>query len=111
MDQPQARGFRLVDEEQAPSQAAPSQTQGGIDQLIQPKPPLLNRVAIDMMQIALSTIWQQFAIAIASLFQLATVASVFVLWYITPDPNQNQIVMLTIYATFILIINYLRRGR
>lgn len=104
MVQPQARGFTRVEDETPESPP-------GIDQLITGKKPMFERAAIDMMQLALSTIWQQFIIAVASLFQLATVASVFVLWYLTPNPSQLQIASMSIYAVFILAINYLRRGR
>jgi hypothetical protein len=47
--------------------------------------------------------------ALSKLFTLATVASAFYLWYLTPEPNVLQIVSLTIYALFVLAANWLVR--
>lgn len=98
------RGFSLVDDPQefpdlSPAPAAPR------------REPLIDRASVDMLKVALGALSQAFVVAVARLFMLASVASVFVLWYLTPDPNQNQIVAMTIYASFILIINYLAMRR
>jgi hypothetical protein len=64
-------------------------------------------VAIKMIQIALSAIWQQFIIALSHLFTLASGASCFVLWLLTPDPNQHQLISMGMYAAFVLVANVL----
>jgi hypothetical protein len=64
-------------------------------------------VAIQMIRIALSAIWQQFIIAVAHIFTLASAGSCFVLWLLTPDPNSKQLVSMGMYATFILVANVL----
>ena len=63
--------------------------------------------AINLIQIGLSTIWQQFVIAVAHAFTLFSAATVFVLCLWTPDPNTHQLVMLGGYSLFILAANYL----
>ena len=103
-----ARGFSVVDNDPF---------QGDIPQPVAADPavqnPRLHKVAVDMLQLALVALSQRFVVAVASLFTLLTVGSVFVLWYLTPDPSQTQIVSLALYAVFILAVNYLnmRRGR
>jgi hypothetical protein len=64
-----------------------------------------NAVAIHVLKVALSAIWQQFVIAIAHLFTLASAGSCFVLWLLTPDPNTKQLVALGMYAGFVLAAN------
>jgi hypothetical protein len=63
--------------------------------------------AINLIQIGLSTIWQQFVIALSHAFTLFSCASVFVLYFWTGDPNVHQLVMLGGYSVFILAANYL----
>lgn len=72
--------------------------------------PEQNAVAIQMIRIALSAIWQQFVVAVAHLFTLASCASVFVLALTIPDPNTRQLVMLGGYALFVLAANFLVIG-
>ncbi len=72
---------------------------------------MLDGAAIRMMQLALGALSQRALVALASLFTLLTVSSVFALWYLTPDPTQTQIISLSIYALFILAINYLNMRR
>ncbi len=67
-------------------------------------------VAIRMIQIALSALWQQFIISLAHLFTLASGASVFVLFLSIADPNTRQLVMLGGYAVFVLAANWLVIG-
>jgi hypothetical protein len=64
-------------------------------------------VAIKMIQIALSAIWQQFIIALSHLFTLASAGSCFVLWLLTPDPNPHQLISMGMYAGFVLAANVL----
>jgi hypothetical protein len=63
--------------------------------------------AISLIQIGLSTVWQQFVIAVAHAFTLFSCASVFVLYFCTSDPNVHQLIMLGGYSLFILAANYL----
>lgn len=101
-----SRQFELVvDQEieappQAPQVAPP-----------QPKAPVLNRVAIEMMQMALIALGQRALVALAACFTLITVGSAFWLWYLTPEPTDRQIISLTIYAAFVVSINIIVRKK
>lgn len=98
-----SRPFQLVeDQAEAPQVAAPAPA----------KAPVLNRVSIEMMSMALSTLSQRALVALAACFTLLTVGSAFWLWFVTPDPTDRQIISLTIYAAFVLAINVIvRRGK
>lgn len=85
--------FRTLSVEPDPQPAPPSKEQ--------------NAVAIQMIRMALSSLWQQFVIALAHLFTLASGASVFVLYFYTADPNTRQLVMLGGYSLFVLAANWL----
>ena len=104
------RGFTQVDDEilRFPEPSEPQPT-------FQPErtraSAAFDGAAIRMMQMAMWELSKRAVVALASLFMLATVSSVFVLWYLTPDPNQNQIVSMTIYAGFVLLVNYLNMRR
>lgn len=77
----------------------------------QPKPtPEQNAVAIQMIRMALSAIWQQYVIALSHLFTLASAGSVFALYFVTADPNIHQLVMLGGYSLFVLAANFLVIG-
>lgn len=93
-----SRPFELVaDQAETPPQApAPPP---------QPKAPVLNRVAIEMMQMALSALGQRALVALAACFTLLTVGSAFWLWMSIPDPNPHQLISLSIYAALVLAIN------
>lgn len=67
----------------------------------------VNKVAADMLMLALSALSQRAVAALGALFSLLTVASAFWLWYLTPDPSPTQIISLTIYSMFVLAINWL----
>lgn len=67
--------------------------------------------ATQMLFIALKALSQRALIAIDNLFCLLTVGGVFWLWASIPDPNPNQIVALTIFATFVLAANWLVRRK
>lgn len=120
MVQPQ-RGFTLVDDLPEQSPEHPQQSQDRIDIpsdfLVPPAPkkPRIDAVSAEMLRMSLHALSQRAAIALSQLlattFILLTVGSVFVLWYLTPDPTQTQIASLTIYAGFILAINYLNMRR
>lgn len=64
-------------------------------------------VAIQMIRMALSALWQQYVIALSHLFTLASGGSCFVLWLLTPDPNQHQLISMGMYAAFVLVANVL----
>lgn len=66
---------------------------------------------LGLLMLALKSLSQRAIAAIADLFFLATVASAFWLWAVTPEPNPHQIVSLTIYALFVLAANWLVRRK
>lgn len=69
-------------------------------------PSQAQKVATDMLMMALAALSQRFVIALASLFTLVTVASAFYLWALALDGiTPTQIVGLTIYSLFILAVN------
>lgn len=65
--------------------------------------------AISMLSVALRALAQRTIVALANLFTLFTVGSVFWLWWSIPDPNEKQIVALSIYAGFIIAVNVIVR--
>lgn len=66
---------------------------------------------LGLLLLGLKALSQRAIAAIADVFFLATVASAFWLWYLTPEPNPQQIVSLTIYALFVLAANWLVRRK
>lgn len=105
---PASRPFELVvDQVEAPVVAPPAPQAAPPKQ----KAPLLNGVAIAMMQMALVALGQRALVALAACFTLLTVGSAFWLWYLTPEPTDRQIVSLTIYALFVLAINVIVRRK
>lgn len=105
---PASRPFELVvDQVEAPVVAPPTPQAAPPKQ----KAPLLNGVAIAMMQMALVALGQRALVALAACFTLLTVGSAFWLWYLTPEPTDRQIVSLTIYALFVLAINVIVRRK
>ena len=75
------------------------------------KEPLVNKIAGDAIVLALTALSQRAVVALANLFTLLTVASAFVLWYVTPEPNTYQLVKLAIYGAFVLGANWIVRRR
>jgi hypothetical protein len=73
--------------------------------------PVDQGVAIAMLTIGLKALSQRALIAATDLFTLITVGSAFWLWYLTPDPNDKQIISLSIYALFVLAANYIVRRK
>lgn len=100
MTQP-SRRFELVDDApaDAPAPAPP------------PRQPILNGVSVQMMSMALTALSQRALVALAACFTLLTVGSAFWLWYLTPEPTDRQIVSLTIYAGFIVLVNVIVRRK
>jgi|HubBroStandDraft_2_1064218.scaffolds.fasta_scaffold00003_51 hypothetical protein len=73
--------------------------------------PVGQKIATDAIFLALRTLSQKSLVALASLFTLITVGSVFALWFKTPDPNTFQIISLSIYASFVLAANWIVRRK
>lgn len=73
--------------------------------------PTDNGAAIRLLMLALGALSQRALVAVADLFTLLTVASAFWLWRSIPDPNELQIIALSIYAAFVLAANWIVRGR
>lgn len=85
------RQFQVVETEEAPSE------QG-------------HDVAAQMMALALKALSQKALVALASLFTLAVVASVFTLyWSVLPNPSVLQLVGLGAYSAFVLAVLFIRR--
>ena len=77
----------------------------------QPPAPAANGLHIAMLTIALKALSQRALTAATDLFTLITVAGAFYLWYLTPDPNDKQIISLSIYAAFTLAANWFVRRK
>ncbi len=77
----------------------------------QPKPPIGTKIATDAIALALTALSQRAVTGLAALFTLLTVASAFVLWYVTPDPNVFQLIKLAFYGVFVLGANWIVRRR
>ncbi len=69
------------------------------------------QLGVDLLALGLKTVSQRFVAALVNLFTLVTMAGTWFLWYKTPDPNPTQIVSLTIFATFVLVANWLVRRK
>ena len=78
---------------------------------VEPKSASDSGVAIAMLTVALQALSQRALVAVSDLFTLLTVLSAFWLWTSIPEPNDRQIVALSIYALFILSANYLVRRK
>ena len=73
-----------------------------------------NSLAFTGLWLALKALSQRALVALEACFTLLTVFGVWLLWHSIPDPNTNQIVSLSIFATFVLLANLiviLRRRR
>lgn len=65
-----------------------------------------------LLLMSLKALSQRAIVALANLFMAATAASAFWLWYVTmPEPSVRQLVGLTLYALFILALNFMLRRR
>jgi hypothetical protein len=73
--------------------------------------PQATGVQIAMLTIALKALSQRALTAASDLFSLLTVASAFWLWSTIPEPNERQIVSLTLYGLMILAINVIVRRK
>jgi hypothetical protein len=70
-----------------------------------------NGVAIAMLTVALKALSQRALVAATDLFTLITCIGAWYLWYSIPDPNEKQIISLSIYAVFTLAANYIVRRK
>lgn len=67
-------------------------------------------LATNALTLALTALSQRALVALASMFSLLTVASVFWLGMaISSDPNPYQITTLAIYAAFVIAVNIIVR--
>jgi len=117
MNQP--RGFSIVPDETA---------QAGMGQLPPPNLAATQHAAIaaqrhaaaqqqafeqgvghQMLMLGLGALARRTLAAISNLFVLLTVASVFALCWYHPDPTQMQLVLIGMYAVFVLVVNYFHR--
>ncbi len=78
------------------------------EQSTQPDP---NAVAIAMITLGIKTLSARTLTAATDLFTLITVGSAFWLWSTIPEPNDRQIISLSIYAAFVLAANYIVRKK
>ena len=76
----------------------------------EPETNRLEQVAFDTILLALKTLSQRTIIALSQLFTLLTCVSAFALWYsVLPNPNSYQLVGLTLYGGFILLLHVVKR--
>jgi hypothetical protein len=76
-----------------------------------PAQPAATPAQILMLQLALKALSQRALIAAMDLFTLITVTLGFYLWTVIPDPNDKQIISLSIYALFTLAANWIVRRK
>jgi hypothetical protein len=77
----------------------------------QPVAPAATPAQIIMLTIALKALSQRALTAATDLFTLLTCMGAWYLWFSIPDPNDKQIVSLSIYACFTLAANYIVRRK
>lgn len=98
-----ARAFEAVDDEtvvplQGPGTAAPTVT------------PEQHRAALAAFRMLIATLSQKTLVALSNLVTAGAVGSAWWLWNgVLPEPTTNQLVGVSLYAAFILAIEYLRR--
>lgn len=76
-----------------------------------PAAPQATPTQILMLTLALKALSQRALTAATDLFTLITCAGAWWLWHTIPDPTQNQIVSLSIYAAFTLAANWIVRRK
>lgn len=65
-----------------------------------------------LLIMSLRALSQRAVLALANLFMAASAASAWWLWYVTmPRPSIAQLVGLTLYAGFVLALNYMLRRK
>jgi len=91
-----AKPFELVAEREATPEMADGSTLSESSQ---------DDRAAQLFALALKSLSQRALVALASLFTLLTVGSMFWLWLSTPDPDMNQLLSLGMYGLFVLAVN------
>ncbi len=95
-----ARGFVQVDERESEPAPLPFRV---------PTPEEPDHAA-EMLALALKGLSQRAAIALSSLFTAAGLLSAWWLWSsILPQPTDRQLVGVTLYAVFLLALEFVRR--
>lgn len=75
-----------------------------------PKSALLDKVAMDMLLLAIKSLSQRALVAISQMFTLLSTASAFWLWHdVLPNPNTYQLIGLGFYGAFLLLLEIVRR--
>lgn len=75
-----------------------------------PRPDTLETIGINALMLGLGALSKRTLVALSNLFTLLTVTSAFALWWrVLPEPSVYQLAGLTIYAVFLLIVNWLVR--
>jgi hypothetical protein len=77
----------------------------------QPTQPDPNAVALALITLGIKTLSQRALTAATDLFTLITCAGAFYLWMVTPNPDDKQIISLSIYALFTLAANFIVRRK
>lgn len=95
-----AEPFRVITDDAIEEQAPP---QSALDKAAE-------RIGIEALMLGLGALSKRTLVALSNLFTLLTVASAFALWWrVLPEPSVYQLAGLTIYAVFLLIVNWLVR--
>ncbi len=76
-----------------------------------PTAPQATSVQIAMLTLALKALSQRALVAATDLFTLITCVGVWYLWFLIPEPNDRQIIALTIYGAFTLAANWIVRRK
>jgi hypothetical protein len=79
---------------------------------VQPQPSQAANALTSLLFVSLRALSQRTIVALGNLFMAASAASAWWLWYVTmPSPTVPQLVGLTLYAVFILALNFMFRRR
>ena len=70
---------------------------------------VLEAAGIQTLMLGLGALSQRTLVAFSKLFGLLTVTSVFWLFFSIKDPNVYQLVLLAMYAGFVLAVNFIVR--
>lgn len=85
---------------------------GGTETETRPVPPAEdNKIVIALIMLGIKALSQRALTAATDLFSLLTICSCFYLWFLTPSPNDRQIISLTLYGLLILAINWIVRRK
>lgn len=76
-----------------------------------PAQPIVDSLGIETLTLGLKALSQRAIGAVKDVFTLLSVASTWWLWRSIPDPQPTQIVSLSLYAVFVVIVNWLVRRK